>query len=86
MRSLRPGDIEARTDLAFRHVLDGPRGLKSGNRDDAIAGFEAWGARAGSLEAAFSGEPTWTPERRFERIFERLGGIRGSTATAAMSC
>jgi hypothetical protein len=71
------GDIEARTDLAFRHVLDGPRGLKSGSRDDAIAGFEAWGARAGSLEAAFSGEPTWAPERRFERTFERLGGIRG---------
>jgi len=72
-----PGDNEARTDLAFRHVLDGPRGLKSGNRDDAIAGFEAWGARAGSLEAAFSGEPTWTAERRFERTFERLGGIHG---------
>ena len=72
-----PGDIEARTDLAFRHVLDGPRGLKSGNRDDAIAGFEAWGARAGSLEVAFGGEPTWTAERRFERTFERLGGVRG---------
>ena len=42
-----------------------------------MAGFEAWGARAGSLEAAFSGEATWTQERRFERIFERLGGVRG---------
>jgi hypothetical protein len=72
-----PGDIEARTQVALRHVLDGPRGLKSGNRDDAIAGFAAWGVRSGSLEAAFSGEPTWGPERRFERIFERLGGIRG---------
>ena len=72
-----PGDTEARTQVAFRHVLDGPRGLKSGHRDDAIAGFEAWGVRAGSLEAAFSGEPTWAPERRFDRIFERLGGIRG---------
>jgi hypothetical protein len=71
-----PGDIDARTLTAFQHVLDGPRGLKSGNRDDAIAGFEAWGARSGSLSNAFLGEPNWTPDRRFERIFERLGGVR----------
>ncbi len=31
-RSRRPGTSTARTHLAFRHVLDGPRGLKSGNR------------------------------------------------------
>ncbi|HWE58532.1 MAG TPA: hypothetical protein VG228_02460 [Solirubrobacteraceae bacterium] len=72
-----PGDLDARTLLAFLHVLDGPRGLKSGNRDDAIAGFEAWGARTGSYEQAFTGEQAWTPERRFERLFERLGGVRG---------
>jgi hypothetical protein len=28
--------------------------------------------RAGSQEAAFTGEPAWTPERRFARVFERL--------------
>jgi hypothetical protein len=72
-----PGDLNARTTAAFQHVLDGPRGIKSGSRDDAVAGFEAWGARQGSIEAAFRGEPSWTPERRFERTFERLGGIRG---------
>lgn len=72
-----PGDRDARTLIAFQHVLDGPRGLKSGNRDDAIAGFEAWGARAGSFAEAFQGETSWTPERRFERLFERLGGVRG---------
>jgi hypothetical protein len=71
-----PGDVDGRTMAAFQHVLDGPRGLKSGNREDAIAGFEAWGVRAGSLSQAFMGEPSWTPERRFERTFERLGGVR----------
>jgi len=72
-----PGELDARTLAAFQHVLDGPRGLKSGNRDDAIAGFEAWAARTGSYAQAFTGETSWTPERRFERIFERLGGVRG---------
>ncbi len=72
-----PGDIKTRTDLAIEHVLEGPRGLTSGNRDSAIAGIEAWGARQGSIEAAFTGEGSWTPERRFERTFERLGGVRG---------
>lgn len=34
--------------------------------------FDAWAERAGSLEAAFTGEPAWTPARRFSRLFERL--------------
>jgi hypothetical protein len=72
-----PGETEARTRVAFAHVLDGPRGLKSGDRDSVVAGFEAWGTRTGSLSQAFNGEPSWTPERRFERLFERLGGVRG---------
>ena len=72
-----PGEVAVRTRLAIEHVIDGARGLGSGDRDSAIAGIEAWGARQGSIEAAFNGEPSWTPERRFERDFERLGGIRG---------
>jgi hypothetical protein len=72
-----PGDLEARTETAIRHVLDGPRSLNSGNRDSVFAGIEAWATRNGSLANAFNGEPTWTPERRFERLFERLGGVRG---------
>jgi hypothetical protein len=73
-----PGDLEARTQVAIRHVLSGPRGRESGTRlDEALAGFDAWGARSGSLAAGFTGEHSWTPERRFERIFERLqfGGL-----------
>ncbi len=72
-----PGDIEHRSKVAFHHVLDGSRGLRSGDRDSVLAGFEAWVARAGSTEDAFTGDPSWTPERRFERTFERLGGVRG---------
>ncbi len=34
--------------------------------------YRAWAARAGSQAAAFGGEPSWTPERRFDRVYERL--------------
>ena len=73
-----PGEVKSRTELAIRHVLEGPRGLNSSTRiEEATAGIEAWGARQGSIEQAFTGERSWTPERRFERTFERLGGVRG---------
>jgi hypothetical protein len=36
------------------------------------AAYRAWVERAGSQEQAFTGEPSWTPERRFDRVFERL--------------
>src|SRR3954447_3786011 len=34
--------------------------------------YRAWVQRAGSQEAAFTGEGFWPPERRFDRVFERL--------------
>ncbi len=45
---------------------------------DAAAGertvlsYRAWAQRAGGQNAAFAGESSWTPERRFDRLFERL--------------
>ena len=36
------------------------------------AAYRAWVARAGSQEAAFTGDESWSPERRFGRVFERL--------------
>src|SRR3954447_25430810 len=36
------------------------------------AAYRAWVERAGSQRAAFTGEETWTAERRFDRVFERL--------------
>lgn len=34
--------------------------------------YLAWVERAGTQEAAITGESFWTPERRFDRVFERL--------------
>jgi hypothetical protein len=34
--------------------------------------YRAWAQRAGSQAAGITGEPDWTPERRFARAFERL--------------
>jgi len=37
-----------------------------------VLAYRAWAQRAGSQQAAFVGEAAWTPERRFDRVFERL--------------
>ena len=34
--------------------------------------YRAWAARAGSQDAAFTGEASWSPQRRFGRVYERL--------------
>lgn len=70
-----PGDLEERTWLAVQVALD-----PSGERVPWSVGpwpeaYRNWVARAGSQAAAFSGESYWTPERRFERVFERLGSV-----------
>ncbi len=38
----------------------------------AIAAYRQWAERAGSQVAGFTGEPDWSPQRRFARVFERL--------------
>jgi hypothetical protein len=37
-----------------------------------VPAYRAWAERSGSQAAAFAGEPSWSPERRFGRAFERL--------------
>jgi hypothetical protein len=37
-----------------------------------ILAYRAWTQRSGGQKAAFAGESSWTPERRFDRLFERL--------------
>ena len=37
-----------------------------------VLAYRAWATRAGGQQAAFAGEGSWTPERRFDRLFERL--------------
>jgi hypothetical protein len=39
---------------------------------DTLRAYLQWAQRAGSQVRAFSGDPTWSEERRFERLFERL--------------
>jgi hypothetical protein len=43
-----------------------------GQRARTAAAYRAWAERAGSQAEAFRGEPSWTPQRRFSRVFERL--------------
>ena len=54
-------------------ALTGPRGSYDPDTAARTAeAYRAWAARAGSQAAAFAGEPGWTPERRFDRVYERL--------------
>jgi hypothetical protein len=69
----------ARTDWSSGQLplLDGvdtgPRAAHDPARGaGTVEAYRAWTARAGSQAAAFSGDPGWTPERRFARVFERL--------------
>jgi hypothetical protein len=49
-----------------RNSLDGAGGSR------ALDAYRAWVGRAGSQQLAFTGDPAWTAQRRFDRIYERL--------------
>jgi hypothetical protein len=60
-------------ELPRLDVARGPRSeADPATGERTILAYRAWAQRAGSQLAAFSGEPSWTPERRFDRVFERL--------------
>jgi Alpha-glutamyl/putrescinyl thymine pyrophosphorylase clade 3 len=40
-----------------------------------VEAYRAWATRLGSQAAGFQGEASWSPERRFDRVFERLGSL-----------
>jgi len=63
-------DVERATGLAFALTLTGGADEQPSGR--TVDAYRAWVERAGSQRAAFEGEPFWTPERRFARLFERL--------------
>ncbi len=51
----------------------GPRTSHDPARGDAtLCAYLQWAEHASSQALAFTGDPAWTPARRFERIFERL--------------
>jgi hypothetical protein len=56
--------------------LDVAPGLRTSHDRSAgaptVLAYRAWAMRAGSQRAAFAGDGPWTPERRFDRLFERL--------------
>ncbi len=52
--------------LGPRTAHDRTRGTRT------LDAYRAWAARARSQAAAFQGDPSWSPERRFARAFERL--------------
>jgi hypothetical protein len=73
------GIAQARTSwssgepLHLDDVVTGPRSsVEPGRGSRTIDAYRAWAQRAGSQEAAFTGDGAWTPERRFARVFERL--------------
>lgn len=52
----------------------GPRTAHDPRHGDAApAAYRAWAERNGGQVAALAGEQSWTPQHRFERVFERLG-------------
>ncbi|HEY5197731.1 MAG TPA: hypothetical protein VIJ51_11975 [Solirubrobacteraceae bacterium] len=54
-------------------VQRGPRSPLDPVRGQAtLVAYRRWAAAAGSQRAAFTGDSGWSPERRFERVFERL--------------
>ena len=68
-----PWDAEAVAAPDPEYALTGPRGTYDPATASRTAeAYRAWAARAGSQAAAFGGESSWTPERRFARVYERL--------------
>jgi hypothetical protein len=54
-------------------MLLGPRTSHDPARGaSTLLAYRHWAERAGSQQLAFEGDPEWSPERRFERGFERL--------------
>lgn len=54
-------------------VVLGPRTAHDPKRGTAtLTAYRAWAQRAGSQQAALAGESALTPQRRFDRAFERL--------------
>jgi hypothetical protein len=63
-----PGQLPSLEDVRCgpRTAHDPGRGTRT------LEAYRAWAARTGSQAAAFTGDASWTPERRFARAFERL--------------
>jgi hypothetical protein len=61
-----PPRLEGGIDLGPRTSVDAARSSRTAEA------YRRWARSAGSQQAAFTSDPGASPERRFERIFERL--------------
>jgi len=61
-------------ELPRLDVARGPRAQMSdpAGGERTVLAYRAWAERAGGQQPAFAGEATWTPQRRFDRVVERL--------------
>ena len=59
-------------ELEPEGIAPGPAGVAADRLSEAVGAYRAWAQRAGGQAAALAGEPAWSPQRRFERAFERL--------------
>ena len=70
-----PRDASSGVPLGPRTSHERGRGAKT------LQAYLAWSSRSGSQRDALEGDAAWTPERRFQRIFERLA-LPGLTRAA----
>jgi hypothetical protein len=62
------GELPMLEDVAL-----GPRAAHDPARGaTTLLAYRAWAARAGSQAQAFTGDPAWPDQRRFDRAFERM--------------
>jgi hypothetical protein len=62
------GELDDLSDVPL-----GPRSSHDPARGGAtLDAYRAWYRQIGSQQLAFTGDPSWSAERRFERLFERL--------------
>ena len=58
---------------ALEDVEAGPRGsLEPGRDAGTLSAYARFAQRAGTQELAFTADGSWSPQQRFERIYERL--------------
>jgi hypothetical protein len=60
---------------AFDAAQAGPRAGDPARAKGTVDHYRAWAQRSGSQAHGFAGDASWTPERRFDRVFERLGSL-----------
>ncbi len=71
-----PAAAGAQADELLEGLSLGPRSShRAGSGTQTLRAYADWARRTGGeggQAAAFGGDPTWPPERRFARLFERL--------------